>query len=58
MNAKVAQRTQEQMRTRLAYLDEDEARTVEYAPTDSGKVRRDYKREAETLRAAIAKASS
>ena len=38
---------------RLAWLDEQEARTRELAPTDSGSVRFDYRAESEGIRAAI-----
>jgi len=45
--------SEEQARQRLAYLDADEARTREVAPTDSGDVRHNYNREAEAIRALL-----
>ena len=41
------------MRARLAYLDRCEAETVKYAPTDTGRVRINCRREARALRKAL-----
>ena len=38
---------------RLAFLDDAEATTMRYAPTDSGQVRKDYQQEARAIRGAI-----
>ena len=44
----------DQLRARLSVLEEVEAETVRFAPTDSGPVRRNYQAEAAAIRGALA----